>query len=158
MGRFSVRTLIVDEVVPGADSVVSMVVTDEGIIYGGLTNPSGNGHLLLKYNPYKGTAEDCGVILIDEVTPKEQLDKSNVKLEHHALEIGYDGKIYGCTSALHGPFHPLYRYEDTEGGHMISYDPKTGEVKDFRVPIRHEFGFAATTDPRRERFYCLTIR
>jgi len=156
MAKFSVRTLIVDEVVPGADAVVSMVVTKEGVIYGGLTNPSGNGHLLLKYDPSRDIAEDCGVILIDNVTPEDQVDKSNVKLGHHALEIGYDGKIYGCTSALHGPSYPLYRHEDIEGGHMISYDPKTGEVEDFGVPVPHEFAFAATVDPKGEIFYCLT--
>jgi hypothetical protein len=154
--KFDVRTLIIDDIVPGADSVVSLVVTKEGIIYGGLTNPSGNGHLLLKYDPHADSAEDCGVILTDTVTPKDQPDKNNVKLGHHALEVGCDGKIYGCTSALSGPSYALYRYEDMDGGHMISYGPKTGEVKDFGVPIRHEFGFAATTDSRRERFYCIT--
>lgn len=156
MPAFSVRTLIVDEVVPGATAVVGMVITKEGIIYASLTNPSGNGHLLLKYDPNTDTAEDCGVILIDNVTPKEQLDKNNVKLGHHALEIGYDGKIYGCTSANWGPSYPSYRYEDIDGGHMISYDPKTGEVKDFGVAVPHEFGFAATVDPDRKKFYCLT--
>ena len=156
MPKFDVRTFIIDDIVPGADSVVSMVVTKEGIVYGGLTNPSGNGHLLLKYDPYTDAAEDCGLILIDKVTHKDQPDKSNVKLGHHALEIGCDGKIYGCTSALYGPSYPLYKYEDTDGGHMISYDPKNGEVRDLGVPIRHEFGFAATVGSHGERFYCLT--
>ena len=156
MRKFSVRTLIIDDIVPGANSIVSMVVTKEGFLYCGLTNPSGNGHLLLKYDPFKDSAEDCGVILEDYETPRDQVDKSNVKLGHHALEIGCDGKIYGCTSALQGPSYPLYRYEDIAGGHMISYDPKTGEVKDFGVPIPHEFAFAATTDLRGEKFYCLT--
>jgi len=154
--KFDVRTLIIDDIVPGADSVVGMVITKEGIIYGGLTNPSGSGHLLLKYDPYTDTVRDCGVILIDDVTPKDQPDKNNVKLGHHALEIGCDGKIYGCTSALHGPSYALYSYEVIDGGHMISYDPKTREIKDFGVPVPHEFGFAATIDPKGEKFYCFT--
>lgn len=38
MANFDVRTLIIDDIVLGADSVVSMVMTKEGVIYGGLTN------------------------------------------------------------------------------------------------------------------------
>jgi len=70
-----------------------MIVTKEVFLYCGLTNPSGNGHLLLKYDPFKDSAEDCGVILEDDETPRDQVDKSNVKLGNHALEIGCDEKF-----------------------------------------------------------------
>lgn len=155
MRKYEFRTLIVDKYVEGATSVVSLVKKDE-IIYGGLTNTSGNGHILFSYDPKTGVGKDHGVILVDEWTPAWIRDRSNFKLGHHALELGGDGNLYGATSATYGGEYSDFKYTDQHGGVMIRYDPKRERAESLGVLVPHEFVFCTTTDNQGRQLFGLT--
>jgi len=156
MEKYEFRTLIVDRYVEGADAVVSLAVSKDDIVYGGLTNTSGNGHILFSCDPKRDVVKDHGVILIDEWTPPWIMDRCNLKLGHHALEFGGDGNLYGATGATYGSGYADYRYLDHHGGHMIKYDLYREKAEDLGVPVPHEFVFCATIDNKGERLFCFT--
>jgi len=157
MDTFRYRTIVLDSYVKGAEFVTRLRFGPDGCLYGAMTNRNRPGHVLFRYGPSADAVTDCGRILEDTETSPLQKDRYDIKLGHHALEFGYDGKLYGATSSTYLTWDADYKYEEVVGGHMVSYDPATGAAEDLGVLVSHNFTMAGAIDPTRTKFVGMVV-
>jgi len=99
-----------------------------------------------RYDPRTGSVDNLGDLT--DIVGEDRTKVINQGKVHCDL-YEHDGKLWFGTHA--GSYDRTY-----PGGHIMNYDIKTREFKDFGIPAPHEGLVALTMDKERERMYAVT--
>jgi len=112
-----------------------------GLVYAGLTHQGGD--VLYAYDPKTGKATCCDYLSIRI--------KNEVKI-HRSLLLGPDKRVYGATAGLIN----LRIRDESPGGQVWAYDPKTKQYEVYGVPAPHDYIQHVVFDWERQMAYGCT--
>jgi hypothetical protein len=137
--------------IPKATAITSMVLGDNGLVYVGLT---GISHVLVELNPKNDEYRDLG-----EIFPiKDNFIELSDKI-HNSLVKGSNGILYiGQGLNIDWNAFPIeFNLSKYEGGHMFSFDTKTGKINDLGLVVPLNAIHGLTIDKERGLLYGYTI-
>lgn len=126
----------------------------DGKVYVGTANYGGSAHLV-RFDPRTKQWDD----LIDahKVTREQGRGLDSQSKFHAKLLVDADGTIWAATKQGNEEFsnRPEYGENPTgyPGGHLFSYNPKTGAVRDHGILKKQEGIMAGAIDRERRRIY-----
>ena len=150
-------TPVPDEYANTKSGYTAFVAGPDGKVYLGSANYYDYG-LWLVYDPEDRSIKP--VVDIRAVTAEHLFDVNTQGKTHTQLAIGPDGKIYGGTKQGHELFATRPEIGEQAhgypGGHLLSYDPRTGVAQDLGV-LRNQDGLMnCIVDHERRRIYFKT--
>jgi len=132
----------------------ALKAASDGKVYAGLACHGCNGHLVF-YDSKSDKMVDVGDLT--RLCGENGLRLGPQSKVHAKMGEGRDGRIYFATHAgLWFDYARVATQEGYPGAHYMAYDPKTGQVQDFRIGPRFEGVNTGAYDPKFNRIYGLT--
>ena len=138
-------------------------LSPEGILYYAASDASGRGlHTrLVAYDYQTDSAKIC--FKAEEVVPANPRQFPMTKL-HESLTFLPDGRLFATTHSTDRapqqpewmPFaHHTHLWEGWPGSTMLCYDPATGTVENWGIPVPRESIYGATYDAKHHAIYMI---